>query len=184
MAEATTLDNAAAPVAVNDSGGMLSSVRRMTSDPSVKKSLPAILSVIGVVVGLVLYVVMQQPSVSPLYAGLPESEKARVVEALKNAGVDVSLDPSTGDILVPTTDYHTSRMTLAAQGLPESVPDGYSTIGDIPMGSSRSVENIKIKQVQEIEIAKSIGEIEGVIAARVHLALPEKSGICAIRCST
>ena len=175
MAEATTLDNAAAPVAVNDSGGMLSSVRRMTSDPSVKKSLPAILSVIGVVVGLVLYVVMQQPSVSPLYAGLPESEKARVVEALKNAGVDVSIDPSTGDILVPTTDYHTSRMTLAAQGLPESVPDGYSTIGDIPMGSSRSVENIKIKQVQEIEIAKSIGEIEGVIAARVHLALPEKS---------
>lgn len=175
MAEATTLDNAPATVPVNDSDGMLSNVRRMTSDPSIKKSMPAILSVIGVVVGLVLYVIMQQPSVSPLYAGLPESEKSRVVEALKNAGVDVSLDPSTGDILVPTSDYHTSRMTLAAQGLPESVPDGYSSIEDIPMGSSRSVENIKIKQVQEIEISKSIGEIEGVIAARVHLALPEKS---------
>ena len=81
----------------------------------------------------------------------------------------------TGDVLVPTSDYHTSRMTLAAQGLPESVPDGYSAIGDIPMGSSRSVESVKIKQAQEIELSRSIGEIEGVIAARVHLALPEKS---------
>ena len=43
------------------------------------------------------------------------------------------------------------------------------------MGSSRSVENIRLKQSQEIELARSIGEIEGVIAARVHLASPEKS---------
>ena len=175
MADATTMNQETAPVVVTEKSGMLSSVRRMTSDPSVKKSIPAILSVIGVVVGLVIYVMMQQPSVSPLYAGLPENEKARVVEALKNAGVNVSIDPSTGDVLVPTSDYHTSRMTLAAQGLPESVPDGYSAIGDIPMGSSRSVESVKIKQAQEIELSRSIGEIEGVIAARVHLALPEKS---------
>ena len=66
-------------------------------------------------------------------------------------------------------------MTLAAQGLPQSVPDGYSALADIPMGSSRSVENIRLKQSQEIELARSIGEIEGVIAARVHLASPEKS---------
>lgn len=175
MADATTMDNETAAVTVTEKSGMLSSVRRITSDPSVKKSLPAIFSVIAVVIGLIIYVVIQQPSLSPLYAGLPESEKARVVEALKNAGVDVSLDPSTGDVLVPTSDYHTSRLTLAAQGLPESVPDGYSTIGDIPMGSSSSVESVKIKQAQEIELARSIGEIEGVIAARVHLALPEKS---------
>jgi flagellar M-ring protein FliF len=37
------------------------------------------------------------------------------------------------------------------------------------------VESVKIKQSQEIELARSIGEIDGVIAARVHLALPEKS---------
>ena len=102
MADATTMDNETAAVTVTEKSGMLSSVRRITSDPSVKKSLPAIFSVIAVVIGMIIYVVIQQPSLSPLYAGLPESEKARVVEALKNAGVDVSLDPSTGDVLVPT----------------------------------------------------------------------------------
>ena len=34
---------------------------------------------------------------------------------------------------------------------------------------------MRLKQTQEIELAKSIREIEGVISARVHLALPEKS---------
>jgi len=147
----------------------------MTSDPSVKRSMPAIIAVIAVIAGIVVYMIIQKPAVTSLYASLPEAEKARVVEALRNGGVDVTLDPSTGDVLVPTTDYHSARMMLAAQGLPESVPDGYASIGDIPMGASRSVESVKIKQSQEIEFARSIGEIDGVVAARVHLALPEKS---------
>ena len=41
-----------------------------------------------------------------------------VLDALKNAGVDVTMDPVTGEVLVPVVDYHSARMTLAAQGLP------------------------------------------------------------------
>ena len=46
---------------------------------------------------------------------------------------------------------------------------------DLPLGVSGSVEGLKLKQVQELELAKSIAEISSVQAARVHLALPEKS---------
>ena len=175
MAESTTIDNMNSTAVIEQQNGILSNVRRLTSDPSFKKSFPSIIAVSVLVLGLIIYMLLQQPSLTPLYASLPEAEKARVVEALKNAGYDVSIDPSTGDVLVPTSDYHKSRMTLAAQGLPASVPDGYSAIGDIPIGSSRSVENIRLKQSQEIELARSVGEIQGVIAARVHLAIPEKS---------
>ena len=69
---------------------------------------------------------------------------------------------------MPVEDYHRSRISLAAQGLPSSAPDGYSTLTDLPMGSSRSVELMRLKQTQEIDLAKSIREIEGVISARVH----------------
>ena len=175
MAESTTIDNMNPTAVIEQRSGILSNVRRLTSDPSFKKSFPSIIAVSVLVLGLIIYMLLQQPSLTPLYASLPEAEKARVVEALKNAGYDVSIDPSTGDVLVPTGDYHKSRMTLAAQGLPASVPDGYSAIGDIPIGSSRSVENIRLKQSQEIELARSVGEIQGVVAARVHLAIPEKS---------
>ena len=87
----------------------------------------------------------------------------------------MTLDPTTGDLLVPTNDFHEANMSLAAQGLPTSVQDGYASVGEIPMGSSRSVENVRLKQSQEIELARSIGEIDGVVSARVHLAIPEKS---------
>jgi flagellar M-ring protein FliF len=43
------------------------------------------------------------------------------------------------------------------------------------MGASRSVEAMKLKQAQEVEIARSISAMSDVIGARVHLALPEKS---------
>jgi flagellar M-ring protein FliF len=66
-------------------------------------------------------------------------------------------------------------MKLAAEGLPSSVPQGYDLLEKIPMGTSRSVEFMKMKQTQEIELARSINEISYVIGARVHLAIPERS---------
>ena len=155
--------------------GPLSSVRRIASDPSIRRSAPAIFGVVLAVIGLAAFYFLNKPPVTTLYAGMPEAEKARVVEALTNSGMQVQLDPTTGEILVPTSDYHTARMQLAAQGLPASVPEGYDSISEIPMGSSRTVENVRLKQSQEIELARSISEIEGLVAARVHLAIPEKS---------
>lgn len=154
---------------------MLSTVRSLLAQPSVQRSAPAIVAVVVCFIGIVIYAILQQPERTTLYASLPEAEKAKIVDSLKNAGVDVVLDPTTGDVLVPTGDYHSSRIMLAAQGLPTSVPDGYAGLSDMPMGTSRSVESVRLKQSQEIELAHSISEVDSVISARVHLAIPEKS---------
>lgn len=181
MAEATDItapENGATTkttVVTVESKGPLSSVRQIASDPSVRRAAPAVLGVVLAVIGLAAFYFLNKPPVTTLYAGLPEAEKARVVEALTNGGIQVQLDPTTGEVLVPTSDYHTARMQLAAQGLPASVPEGYDSISEIPMGSSRTVENVRLKQSQEIELARSISEIQGLVAARVHLAIPEKS---------
>ena len=90
-------------------------------------------------------------------------------------GVDVQLDPATGEILVPADEYHQSRISLAAQGLPEFSVSDINNLDNLPLGISRSVEGVRLRQVQESELAKSITEISSVKAARVHLALPEKS---------
>ena len=184
MAEATTVmdpaakvegDNTATQAVAHPTNGPMGFVYRLTGGQSLRQVLLPATGVIVALIGLVFFVISQQPERTTLYASLPEAEKSRVVDALKNAGVDVTLDPTTGDVIVPVGDYHSSRMTLAAQGLPASIPDGYDALSDIPMGSSRLVENVRLKQTQEIELARSIGEIEGVVAARVHLAIPEKS---------
>ena len=184
MAEATTvIDPAAAgqgdepstSVSTVPTSGPMAVLYRITGGQSLRQVLPAAIGIVVALVAIIFFVVSQQPERTTLYASLPEAEKARVIDALKNAGVDVALDPTTGDVIVPVRDYHSSRMTLAAQGLPASIPDGYDSLANIPMGSSRSVEQVRLKQTQEIELARSISEIQGLVTARVHLAIPEKS---------
>ena len=90
-------------------------------------------------------------------------------------GIEVQLDPVTGEILVPGDVYHQARISLAAQGLPEYAGGGFDTLDNMPLGISRSVEGVKLRQAQEVELSKSITEISSIKSARVHLALPEKS---------
>ena len=155
-------------------GSLVSQVSRIYNQPAFQRSLPTFIALAVAVIGLGAYLWMQQPTRTTLYAGLPEAEKSRVLDALRNSGVNVTLDPVTGDVLVPTENYHSSRMTLAAQGLPASAATGYEQLDSIQMGSSRSVEAARLKQSQEMELARSISEIDLVISARVHLALPDK----------
>jgi flagellar M-ring protein FliF len=155
-------------------GSLVSQVSRIYNQPAFQRSLPTFIALAVAVIGLGAYLWMQQPSRTTLYAGLPEAEKSRVLDALRNSGVSVTLDPVTGDVLVPTEDYHSSRMTLAAQGLPASAGTGYEQLDSIQLGSSRSIEAAKLKQSQEMELARSISEIDLVISSRVHLALPDK----------
>ena len=160
---------------VPSGGNMLASVRNVTSQPGFQRAMPTMIAALAIVLGLAAYLYMLEPARTTLYASLSEADKANVVESLTNSGIEVTLDPVTGDVLVPVGDYHRSRMSLAAQGLPTSAPEGYAALGDIPMGTSRSVETVRLKQAQEIELARSINEISAVQAARVHLALPERS---------
>ena len=177
MSETVDMRGGENAVVTTESGtrNMVSTVRKFFAEPSVQRSIPTAAAALVVFFGLMAYLFLQQPERTTLYASLPESEKARIVDALKNANVDVALDPSSGEVLVPTNDFHRSRILLAAQGLPASMPDGYKQLDDMPMGTSRSVENMRLKHSQEIELARSISEIDSIVSTRLHLAIPEKS---------
>jgi len=177
MSETVDMRGGENAVVTKQSGtrNMVSTVRKFFAEPSVQRSIPTAAAALVVFFGLMAYLFLQQPERTTLYASLPENEKARIVDALKNANVDVALDPSSGEVLVPTNDFHRSRILLAAQGLPASMPDGYKQLDDMPMGTSRSVENMRLKHSQEIELARSISEIDSIVSTRVHLAIPEKS---------
>ncbi|WP_292287504.1 flagellar basal-body MS-ring/collar protein FliF [Marivita sp.] len=153
----------------------MNDLRMFYMQPAVQRAFPVVAAALLVVLGLIFYVALQTPQRTTLFASLPEAEKAAVMDALRNNGTDVQIDPVGGEVTVPVADYYTARMTLAAQGLPQSMPDGYSMLTDMPMGTSRSVETMRLKQTQEVELARSINEIDVVSASRVHLAIPERS---------
>jgi len=160
---------------IASSSNALDKIRDGIDQPGFRRAFPTLLASVTAVAAIILYWGMQQPDMTTLYSSLGEAEKSKVLDSLRNMGVEVELDPVTGDILVPTDAYHQSRISLAAQGLPEFSQNSTDAIDNLPLGVSRSVEGLKLRQVQELELAKSIAEISSVQAARVHLAIPEKS---------
>ena len=157
------------------SNNAIARIREAIDQPGFRRAFPTLLATLTAVAAIVLYWGMQKADMTTLYSSLSESEKSRVLNSLKNMGADVQLDPATGEILVPADEYHQSRISLAAQGLPEFAGSEMSNLDNLPLGISRSVEGVRLRQVQEAELAKSITEISSVKASRVHLALPEKS---------
>ena len=153
----------------------IATLRDAVDQPSFRRAFPTILAALTAVAAIVVFASMREPNLTTLYASVSDAEKSKIYEALKNMGMDVELDPATGEVLIPTDSYHQAKISLAAQGLPEYSSSGFEEIDNLPLGVSRSVEALKLKKVQENELARSIAEISSIQAARVHLALPEKS---------
>ena len=156
-------------------GNAIEQVKKFSNEPAVQRSIPVMITLFVIFIGIVFFLMFKESPRTTLFSSLPESEKSRVVEVLRNNGIDVSIDPSTGEVLVPSPEYYEAKMKLAAEGLPSSIPQGYDLLEEIPMGTSRSVEFMKMKQTQEIELSRSINQISNILGARVHLAIPEKS---------
>lgn len=145
------------------------------AQPAIRRALPSILLVAAAALAVLAWLAWRDVPRTALYPGLPEAEKARMIDALAGSGIDARVDRQTGDVSVPSTDYHRARLALAAQNLPQSLPDGDRPLGAIPLGASRSLESARLRQSHELDLARSITEIGAVQGARVHLALPERS---------
>ena len=162
-------------VSIETTKNAVANIREAIDQPSFRRAFPTILAALTAVTAAIVFVSMREPNMTTLYASVSDADKSKIYESLKNMGMSVELDPATGEVLIPTNDYHQARISLAAQGLPEYSANGFEEIDNLPLGVSRSVETMKLKKLQENELSRSIAEISSVQAARVHLALPEKS---------
>ena len=163
MAEQTQTTELASKPLTNTGGGLISNIgdtlekiKRFSNEPAVQRSIPVMITLFVIFIGMVFFISFREPSRTTLFSSLPEHEKSRVIDVLRSNGIDVSIDSTTGEVLVPSPEYYEAKMKLAAEGLPSSVPQGYDLLEKIPMGTSRSVEFMKMKQTQEIELARSI----------------------------
>ena len=153
----------------------LASAQEFLRQPAIVRSTPIILVGLVILVGLTAIFTMREPSMTQLFPHLGEEDKALVMQNLEAQGIKGKLDASTGQLLVPRNDYYKAKMQLAAAGLPKASVTGYDLLTQLPLGASRAVEQVKLKQAQESELARSIMEIRDIEGARVHLALPERS---------
>ncbi|MCK5076247.1 MAG: flagellar M-ring protein FliF, partial [Calditrichia bacterium] len=78
-------------------------------------------------------------------------------------------------ILVPSSDVHELRMSLAKEGLPEEGSIGYELFDRSNLGMTDFVQKLNYRRALEGELSKTIQQIKTVKSARVHIVLPEKA---------
>ncbi len=131
---------------------------------------------VALTMGLGLFFWAQTPNYRTVYSGLPEEERARVVEVLQASDIEYRIDRDSGAIRVPAGQMHETRLHLAGQGLPRGQGVGYELLReDQGFGTSQFMENARFQRAMETELARSIMSLGAVDSARVHLALPRET---------
>ena len=174
MSNAIATTDAPLPATSGGAANPLKQLGDIFAQPAVKRSLPLIFMLGLIGAAALAWMMLSTPPQRVLFANLPESDKAAVAQALDAASIANGIDGS-GSITVAEDDYHKARMLLAGQDLPKAAPGGYALLDNMPMGASRAVEGERLRQARETELARSIGAIDTVAEARVHLATPEAS---------
>ncbi len=130
----------------------------------------------SVALGVAVVLWSQAPNFAPLYGNLAEKDASQVMDALQTAGVEFRVDEASGMVMVPSAKLKEIRMTLAGQGLPNSVGMGFELLQqDTGFGSSQMIEKARYQQAMQGELARTIATIGAVQSARVHLAVPKQS---------
>lgn len=131
---------------------------------------------IAIAGGIAMFFWAQKPNFASLYTGLADADAAQVADALRAAGIEYKLEPGTGAVTVAGDKVYEARMKLASQGLPKGSAQGMEMLGkEQGFGTSQFIENARYQLAQETELARSIGTLTTIKAARVHLALPKQS---------
>ncbi len=137
----------------------------------------AALGIAAVVAALLFTLVFRMGGESKalLFAGVETREAAEITQRLEQADIPYELRGDGGSIYVARSRVLDARMMLSADGLPSRGSIGYE-IFDEPdaLGQTQFQQNINRLRALEGELARTIGSLDGVASARVHLVLPER----------
>ena len=108
-----------------------------------------------------------------LFTELSTEDAAAISEKLKAMKVPYRLEAGGRAIQVPEERVHQLRLELASSGLPRGGGVGFEIFDRSNLGATEFDQRVNLRRALEGELSRSIGTIDGVQAARVHLVLPE-----------
>ena len=153
------------------------SVREILAQPLVRRSLPPILGLFTIIFFIGIYFWANEGNMRALYPSMTEVDRSEAYEQLLATDIGVTLDSSSGTLMVPTERYYEARMLLASAGLPANsntqAMDTFSSASS--MTTSQFMEQAQYTSAIEAELSKSIVQISSIQSARVHLAAPRQS---------
>jgi len=117
----------------------------------------------------------RQPKMALLYSRLDPQEAASIVEKIRDADVPYELKGGGTAVYVPEDKVYSLRLSLASQGLPAGGHEGYRLLDEEKIGASPFSQRVTYIRAVAGELARTIEMIDGVAAAKVHIAQPAPS---------
>ncbi len=141
------------------------------------KGIRVLVVVVGVlsVAGGVALTLMEQREEKVLFTGLSQEDASSIVAKLKEKKVEYRIASDGGTILVPAEQVHELRLELAGEGLPMGGGVGFELFDEQRFGMTQFEERMALRRALEGELSRTIGRLDAVKSARVHLVLPQKS---------
>ncbi|MFT4767497.1 MAG: flagellar M-ring protein FliF [Glaciecola sp.] len=129
---------------------------------------------IAMAMGLVQWAV--EPNYKPLYGTMAPADTNDVIASLEANGVDYRMDRRSGMVAVPAGEIHRARLLLAGDGYPRGEGVGFESLyREQEIGLSSFMEQARFHRALESELARTIGAMDSVRGARVHLAMAKQS---------
>ena len=126
--------------------------------------------VVSIAIVLAAAIFVNKPSYESLYVNLDTADLNQVTMALAEANMDFEVGGDGSSIQVPVGTTSKARLLLAERGLPNSTNAGYELFDNVgSLGLTSFMQEVTRVRALEGEIGRSIQQISGVSAARVHL---------------
>ena len=131
------------------------------------------LAVVAVVIGGYLFTKWAaQPTWTPLYGNLSATDAGSVTSELTSKGVQYKLGDGGSTVMVPQAQVYQLRLDMSAKGLPTGGSQGYALLDKQGITTSEFRQRVDYQRALEGELARTIGAIDGVANADVHLVIP------------
>jgi len=129
------------------------------------------LALIGGLIALSLKV--SEPRLGYLYTDMEPAQAQAVVDKLRSQNIPYELGADGRSILAPEDRITSLRMQLAGEELGGAV--GYELLDKQDMlGTTSFLQNVNHVRAMEGELARTIGSLNAVREARVHLVIPQR----------
>jgi flagellar M-ring protein FliF len=108
------------------------------------------------------------------FTNLSAEDSTEAATQLKAAKIPFRLEANGAALAVPANQVHDARLLLAAQGLPRGGGVGFELFDRGDLGVSEFTQRVNLRRALEGELGRTIGRLNAVRSARVHITLPEK----------
>ncbi len=114
-----------------------------------------------------------------LFSGLDGRDAAAMAQQLSAAGIQYQATPDGATLQVPAEQLDKARVAISTGGLPQSGRLGFELFDKPNWIGSEFDEKVNFQRALEGELEHTIGSLEAVRSARVHLVLAKQGAFAA-----